>query len=212
MQADQALAHLVRQVLQQRRVDVAGANGVDTHAARRRLDGQRARQVEHPALGRRIRRRAALAQRAQDRAAVDDAARALAVHLPQRGARGAEHAVQVDVDGAQPVGIGVVGGIGHAADAGVGKHDVDAAQFLGGVGHQRIDLLGRGHVAGHEQAAAALPIQRLGARGAVAAGQIGQHHIGAFLQAALHRGQADAAGAAGDDHVLALQSHGVPFA
>lgn len=42
-------------------------------------------------------------------------------------------------------------------------------------------------------------------------GEVGQGHPGAFAQAALHRGQPDAAGTTGDEDDVVLQSNGSPF-
>src|SRR5690606_21573320 len=147
----------------------------------------------------------------QDRGAVDNAAAALGVHGLERGARHAEHAIEVDVDDAQEVLVRIVLRRAQAADTGVVEDAVEPPEPGHRLVHQAVDLFGGRDIDRDEHAVARVAGIQLGGSGRPGgAGDVGDHHLGPFGQAALHRGQPDAAGPTGDDNNLVLQTHGNP--
>src|SRR5215468_11921028 len=91
-------------VFDHRRIDVAGANGVDTDAARRQLAGERFGQQVDAALRCAIDRRPLAADNAGVRADVDDAAAGL-LEMRDGIAAHEERAFEIDVDHVIPFAL-----------------------------------------------------------------------------------------------------------
>ena len=121
---------------------------------------------------------------------------------------GEEHGVDVHVHVLQPLLVGHLVGGGVDADAGVGMAEVQAAQLLDHVVDHLLDVVLVGHVAlqGDHLAAGGLGDLLGGGDGGLIV-QINDGDIRAGLREGGGGALADAAGAAGDEALLAVQSH-----
>ena len=135
-------------------------------------------------------------------------AAAVGQHVLAGDGVGQEHAVQVHVDDLAPLGVGHLVRGGVDADAGVGVAEVQAAQLGDDLVHHLLDVFFTGDVAlqGDDLAAGGLGDLLRGRHG----GLVVQVHDG-DIRACLSEGGggalADAAGGAGDEALLAVQTH-----
>ena len=140
---------------------------------------------------------------------VDDPPAAARIeHELRRGLGGEERPLEVDAHDEVEARLAHVGERLADLDAGVVDQDVEAAEGLVRVAHE---ALGLARYADVRAQCDRLPAQLLdpggdGAR-AVAAAVVVHRHVGALAREAQRDGLADAAGAAGDERSLALESH-----
>ena len=135
-----------------RRVEGAGADGVDAHAAGRVFEGGAAGQADDAVLGGVVGGPAGEADETAEGGAVHDRAAALVAHRSQLVLHGCPHATEVDgVDPVEQLGrfVGGVGGWG--LDAGVVERHVEPTERGDGALDHRGDLVLVGHVAGHAE-------------------------------------------------------------
>jgi hypothetical protein len=170
---------ILDQRLVQRRVEIAGADGIDLQSVAGPVRAHAARQVAHRALGGGVRGNGRSRQFALHAADVDDLAATARDHVPGHRAPHEEDAVQVVRDEGVPVRVSEFVERSTSLYAGVVDQDVERAEMgLDGV-DARIDLRGIGYVERtHVHACAG-----------------GADHRGGFIQCGL--------GASVDDHVCA---------
>jgi hypothetical protein len=132
-----------------RRLDGAGADGIDADAARRVLQRGALGQAEDAVLGRVVGRATGIADKPAERRAVHDRAAALRAHLAQLVLHARPDAAQVDRGDAIEVLGRLVGRIGQTEhDAGVVEGHVEPTEGVHDAVDEAGDLVLVGHVAG----------------------------------------------------------------
>ena len=191
------------ELAQQRRVDRAGAERVDAHAAARELDPELARQRQHAALRRRVgdlRRRRA--HHRHERGGVDHRAAAGLQQVRDAVLAAEEDRLQVDVLHPLPRLLGGVedGGVVGGGDAGVVEQHVDRPELRAHARVQLADLVLVGDVDREREVAGRV------------VGEVDADDGGALVLEALDARRADPARGAGDDADLAREPAHAPVA
>lgn len=179
-----------------RRVDPAGAQRVDAHAARPVGLRGRARERDHAGLAGGVARHAGAGIEGRHRGDVDDRAAALRDHGRQHRALAAHGAAKVDLVQPPPVLVVDVGRVVVAHDAGAVHEHVDATEGRDHRGHGRA----HGGVVGHVAVERGAVAHRLRPRPA------GDGDARALAREARGHRRADAARGADDEAGLALQA------
>ncbi len=144
---------------------------------------------------------------------VDDRAAAGRAQVGDRRAAHEKHRVQIDVHRVEPHVVGGLLDVAARNRAGIVDQDVDAAEAAGrGQDHALAKRL-LPQVAGEVVGVEVLALERGGEIGAILLAAVGEQHPRALAREQLDQRLADAADAAGDDHVLVFESHCyAPFA
>ena len=195
-------------LVDQRRADEAGTDDVGADAVLGAFLGDHLGEADEAMLGGDVGRLQHRGLFRMHRSHIDDAAAgALLVHLPQRGARRQEGAVEMDGEKLLPFGEGKVIERRHDLDAGIAHQDVDPAESRDCLGHAGLDLRLIGHVHGDaDRAAGAAELGRRGI-GALLV-EIGNDDLGALARICPGDLLADAARGTGDNGNLVLEAHG----
>src|SRR3954447_2572802 len=159
-----------------RRLDGAGADGVDADPARRVLQRGALGEAEDAVLGGMVGGAAGVADEAAERRTVDDRAAALLAHLAQLVLHARPHAAQVDRGDAVEAAGRLVGGVAEREhDARVVVGHVEPAELSDGPVHQRGDLRLVGDVAGDAERAVAGGGQLVGRGAQCVLVDVGEH-------------------------------------
>ena len=206
-----AVLAFAAELAEQRRIGRAGADDVDADLLPGELPGHRLREGDQAALAEGVDGFARGADARGVRRDVDDASSAPLDHALQHRVMHVERPVQVDRDDPLPqILVGVEEGSG-PVPAGVVDHDVDGAEFALDAGH------------GGDHRLLAGQVDRIGTGGAARLPDGAGHRFGGVLVDVEDRdGSAlltetpadrrpDAAGAAGDDRHLTIDSSHFPF-
>ena len=189
-------------------VGIAGAHRVDGDAARGGLGRERAREADERVLCRAIGRDIRVAFEAGGGCDIDDAAEAALDHARQHRLACIDRAHEVDVPhGAEHGWVGLGEGAGLDRPGIVHQDGNGTAGRFGG-GHLALDLDHVGDV-GHAAARGVAGVDRLAQR---RFGAADHGHDGAGARERGGDRAADAATAAGDESMLAVERHGVPLA
>ena len=125
--------------------------------------------------------------------------------MTQRGARGEEGAVEMDAQELLPARECELIERRDDLNAGIAHQDVDLSEVLHGSLNTRIHLLLVGHVHGDAQPLAGAALGSDGVGGGLV--QISDRHARTFAHEGMSDLLADAAGGAGDDGDLVLETH-----
>ena len=192
-------------LLDQRRPDIARADGVAGDAGLGQLQGRDLGQADQAVLGGDVGRLEGRGDQAVRRGDVDDPAPAPRRHARDHRAHGVEGGREVDGQDLVPLGGREALDRRHVLDAGIVDQDVDRTQLAHGLGDHGRDLLGPAHVRAavrHGDAELLLqPVAQAGDGRGVA--EAVEHEVGAGGGQRPGDAQADAAGRAGDDGTLA---------
>ncbi len=186
----------------------AGADGVAGDAVLGHLEGDGLGQAHDAVLGRDIGRLERRGDQTVSRSDVDDPSAALLLHDRHGRLGGVEGRRQIDGDDQVPLVVREILDRGHVLDAGVIDQDVQLAELGLGLGHHVGDLSRLGHVGAMIEHLDAMLLGHLGA-GALDGGHLAQavhDDIDALGGERVGQGVADAAGRAGDDGDLPLQT------
>jgi hypothetical protein len=171
-----------------RRLDRAGADGVDADPARRVFERGALGETEHAVLGGVVGRASGVADQAAERRAVDDRAAALRAHLAQFVLHARPYAAQVDGrDAVEALGrfVGRVGERQH--DAGVVERHVEPAELGDGAIDERGDLVFVGDVTGDAEGPMARGGQLVGRGAQRLLVDVGEHDRGRCRAPCRHR-------------------------
>jgi hypothetical protein len=196
------LAELLRGGGQERCVDRSGRDGVHPHPEPRGLARDRAREADHPGLGRRVDRRALRADPAGLGRDVDDRARAAALHPVEHGVRDRDRAAQVDADHVVPQRLVGVDEEREAVGARVVDEHVERPERVLGNRHPGTRGGSVGDVHLHRDA-----VDLAGHVARTGLVEVGHRHPRALGGQPPGGGRADPRRAAGDERDPTLESH-----
>ncbi len=196
------------EAIHHRRVDVAGADGVDADVLRGVVEGRRLGEADHAVLRGGVRGAALDADDPCARGRVDDRAAALLEDQRNLVLHAQEDAAEVDVDDPVPLLLVVLRGRSRLPrlDARVVEGEVQPPESLNGLGQGRLHVLGPRHVAPDGERPPALLLDQAGRLLVALLGHVGGHHAGPLAGERQRRRAADAARGPGHERDLSRET------
>jgi len=190
-----------------RRLDVAGADGVDADVLRGVIEGRRLGEAKHAVLRGGVRGAALDADDSCARGGVHDRPAALLEDQRDLVLHAQEYAAEVDVDDPVPLLLVVVCGWSRRPrlDARVVEGEVQPPEGFGGLGEGRLHVLGPRHVAADGERPPALFLNHADRFLVALFRHIGSHHAGPLSRERQRRRAADAARGPGHERNLSRE-------